>query len=109
MRILRNNVYTPEACEQRRIRIRLAMAAYTYEFEDTSIISDADYDKLSRSVNPDIQTGAPSLDFFFMERFDASTGQWIHDHPELEKVKGLYHRLKAQGAFVKEEWNTYDI
>jgi hypothetical protein len=106
---VRNNVYTPEACEQRRARIRLSLAAYSYEFESTSIMSDAEYDKLSQSIDPDVETGAPNLDFFFMDQFSAHTGQWIHDHPELEKVKALYHRLKFQGAFLKEDWNPYDI
>jgi hypothetical protein len=106
---LRNSIYTPEACEQRRVRIRLALAAYAYEFDSTSIIPDAEYDELSLKVDLDVETGAPDLDWFFTEEFHTDTGQWIHDHPELEKVKALYYRLKFQGAFLKEDWNPYDI
>jgi hypothetical protein len=107
--LLRNNIYTPEACEQRRVRIRLALAAYAYEFDSTSIISDAEYDELSLKVDLDVETGAPDLDWFFTEEFHTDTGQWIHKHPELKQLAALYHRLKDNGAFTKDPENPYDI
>jgi len=108
-RPIRNDVYTPEACFQRQLRIRLALAAYAYEFENDSILSDADFDAMSLMVDTSIDTGAPDLDFFFMESFNPSTGQWIHDHPELDRVKSLYWYLKDIGTFKAEDDNPFDI
>jgi hypothetical protein len=105
----RNNVHTPEACTQRRTRIRLALAAYAYEFHADPIMSDANFDLLSNTVDVSVETGVPDLDWFFMEEFDPSTGQWIHKHPELDKLKSLYWRLKGGGAFAKDPENPYDI
>lgn len=106
-RPVRNDIYTPEACFQRQLRIRLAMAAYAYEFESTSILSDADFDAMCLMVDTNVDTGAPDLDFFFSEEFDPSTGQWIHKHPELEKVKRLYWYLQDLG--VTKVSALYDI
>lgn len=94
---IRNDVYTPEAVFQRRLRIALSLAAYAYEFESDSIMDDGDYDVLSLLVDPNVDTGAPDLDFFFSEEFDSSTGQWIRKHPELDKVERLYRWLKYKG------------
>jgi hypothetical protein len=106
-RPIRNDLYTQEACFQRRIRIRLALAAYAYEFESDSIMTDADFDNMSMMVDTSIDTGAPDLDFFFSEEFDPSTGNWVHKHPELEKVRHLYWRLKDMG--VNNLSMLYDI
>lgn len=95
----RNDLYTPEAVRQRRLRIRLAVAAYAYEFDDTPIMSDEAFDRLSREVDVEEDTGAPDLDWFFLEEFDPSTGNWIHKHPELEQVKNKYLYLKQSGMF----------
>ena len=62
-------------------------------------MSDGEYDELSATVDVSVDTGAPDLDWFFVEHFSPDTGQWIHKHPELEKVKKLYHYLKRNGAF----------
>lgn len=96
-RPVRNDIYTPEACFQRQLRIRLALAAYAYEFENDPILSDADFDSMSLMVDTSIDTGAPDLDFFFSEEFDPSTGNWIHQHPERDKVQRLYWYLKEGG------------
>jgi hypothetical protein len=66
------------------------MAAYAYEFRDTSIISDAEYDKLSLEVDLSVDTRRPDLDKFWRENFSPSTGQWIHKHPELDRLSQLY-------------------
>ena len=82
---------TPTAVEiERRNRIKLAVAAYAYEFDSNSIMSDADFDSLSKTINTDTDTGHSVLDQFFRTEFHTDTGQWIHKHPELEKVKQLY-------------------
>ena len=35
-----------------RNRIRLSLASYSYEFHDDSLMTDAEFDKLSREINP---------------------------------------------------------
>lgn len=113
-RPVRNDIYTPEASFQRQLRIRLALAAYAYEFESDAILSDADFDAMSKMVDLNVDTGAPDLDFFFSEEFSPDTGQWIHKHPELDKVGRLYHYLKDGGmdkvsALSPPNSNPFDI
>ena len=79
---------------QRRIRIKLSIAAYGYEFDSKSIMSDSEYDMLSRDVDCSILTGRDDLDLFFKEEFVPDSGMWIHKHPELDKVKALYNKYK---------------
>ena len=67
-------------------RIDLAAAAYAYEYMNTSIMSDADFDALSLKIDPKLKTGNKKMDKFFMQQFDPSTGMWIHKHPEKEKL-----------------------
>lgn len=86
-----NAVYTPEACEQRKIRIRLAIAAYTYEYESWSFMSDAEFDELAKKVDKNVDTGNPLLDKFFREEFSTDTGMWIRKHPELDKLAWIYN------------------
>ena len=76
---------------ERRNRIRLSVAAYAYEFGNDSIISDGDFDSLAEAINVQISTDNELLDDFFREKFAPHTGQWIHDHPELEKLKKIYY------------------
>jgi hypothetical protein len=82
-------VRTPQEIEVWR-RIRLSIAAYAYEFCDNSIMSDAQFDEMCGLINPLIKTGNKVMDKFFKEKFNPSTGQWIHQHPELNKIKHLY-------------------
>ena len=78
---------------QRWLRIRLSIAAYSYEFKDDSIMSDAEFDKLSLEVNPAIRTGNPLLDdFFASDEFDPSTGSWVWSHPERQLIAGIYRK-----------------
>lgn len=85
-------VATPSEIE-RRHRIRLSVAAYAYEFDNTSIMSDADFDQLALQIDPQVSTGHAVMDQFFRTQFQPDTGQWIHKHPELERVKQLYLRV----------------
>lgn len=73
-----------------RLRIRLCVAAYAYEIEDDSIMPDHEFDELCKQVDTSISTGNKKLDKWFKKEFDASTGQWIHKHPELRKIKQIY-------------------
>ena len=82
-------VRTPQEIEVWR-RIKLSIAAYAYEFCDNSIMSDAQFDEMCNHINPLIKTGNKVMDKFFKEKFDPSTGQWIHQHPQLDKIKHLY-------------------
>ena len=82
---------------QRWLRIRLSVAAYAYEFEDTSVMSDGEFDKLSLEVDPKITTGNRKLDDFFRREFHPDTGQWVHKHPEKHKLKHIFNTYH-QGA-----------
>lgn len=81
---------------ERRNRIRLSVAAFAYEVMDTSIMSDAAYDKLARSIRPAMPTGNNVLDVFFRFVFTPDSGMWIHHHPELPKLAKLYERHYAR-------------
>jgi len=85
--------------EERRDRIRLAVAAYAYEFMNDPTMSDGDFDKLALTIDTNIDTGHSVLDKFFKEEFSPSTGVWIHRHPELDRVKQAYLRLRAMEDF----------
>ena len=78
---------------ERRNRIKLSVAAYAYEFDNTSIMSDADFDEFALLIEPQVSTGHALLDKFFRTEFQPDTGQWIHKHPELARVKYVYERF----------------
>jgi NAD-dependent DNA ligase len=75
-----------------RNRIKLSVAAYAYEMEDDSIMSDADFDNLCREIKVNETTGNEKMDNFFKTEFNPSTGQWIHKHPELNKIAEIYKK-----------------
>lgn len=85
------NEYVPTEVEkQRRIRILVSLYAYAYELKARSIISDAEYDNLALKVDTSISTGNKKLDTFFKREYLSHTGQWIHKHPEKDKLEALY-------------------
>lgn len=67
-----------------RHRINASLWAYAYEIMDDPLVSDEQYDRVCREINPAIKTGR--LDTFFAEEFDPSTGMWIYKHPEVMVV-----------------------
>jgi len=73
-----------------RNRIKLSVYAYSYEFLNISLIDDHTYDAMSKNIDLTIKTGNDKMDKFFEEHFDPSTGMWIHKHPELHKIIGIY-------------------
>ena len=79
---------------ERRRRILVALWAYAYEFQADSLVSDGEFDKECALVDPNIGTEHPILDAWFKTSFDKCTGQWIHDHPELDKIEKLYRKYK---------------
>lgn len=75
-----------------RRRIILSVAAYAYEIKNESIMADAEFDEQCLLVDVNEKTGNRKLDNFFKNHFDASTGQWIHKHPELKKIQQIYEK-----------------
>lgn len=88
MRQLFNHRTTIE--RERHRRIKLTVAAYAYEVLSRSIMSDAEFDSMCNAVDLSIDTGR--LDGWWRANFQPHTGQWIHAHPELEKVRNTYER-----------------
>lgn len=76
-----------------RNRIQLSICAYAYEFANTSLISDAEFDAAAFAIRPQISTGNEELDKFFREEFTPSTGMWIRKHPDLPGVVQRYNML----------------
>ena len=72
-------------------RILLSVAAYSYEYEDESIMSDAEFDEMCLQVQPSMKTGNARMDRFFKNIFYPSTGQWIRKHPEITRIKKIYN------------------
>ncbi len=85
----------PIEIETRR-RIRLAIAAYAYEILDRPIMEDDEFDQLAQSIQRQQGTCHPLVDEFFAAQFSPMTGMWIHDHPELAKIKALYQTHYAR-------------
>lgn len=84
---------------ERRNRIRLTLAAYAYEFDNNSIMSDAEFDELSKSIRPEIKTGMKKHDEFFRKEFDPNTGMWIRKHPFLSRVAATYKWNLSKGYY----------
>lgn len=89
-------VRTPSEIEKRR-RIWLSVCAYAYEFRAESLIPDHIFDAESYmlAANLRIDTDRLDLDYWFRGSFEPSTGMWIHNHPERDKIGQLYERLKS--------------
>jgi hypothetical protein len=71
---------------ERHRRVLLTLAAYAYEIEDVSLCSDHLFDAECLLVDLEMDTGRPDLDAWWRENFHPSTGMWILNHPELDKV-----------------------
>lgn len=78
---------------ERAKRIRASTAAYAYEFMNTPLMLDEEFDALCRQINPAISTNKPVIDEFFRTEFSPNTGMWIYKHPELEGIKRIYNSL----------------
>jgi len=84
---------------ERRNRIRLTLAAYAYEYESNPIMSDAEFDELSKAIRPEIATGHKQHDKFFREKFEPDTGMWIRQHPFLRRVAATYRWNLSKGYY----------
>lgn len=80
--------------KQRQLRIRLSLFAYAYEFLEVSMVSDAEFDRLSELVDFTIETGNEEMDKFFRENFEPCTGMWIQKHPHKERLREIILSLK---------------
>lgn len=76
-------------------RIKVALAAYAYEILNDSFMNDSEFDELAKSIDLNIATKRPDLDEWFKSNFQADTGMWIHNHPELDKIGKLYRAQKT--------------
>jgi hypothetical protein len=90
------------AAHERRRRIIVSVAAWAYENNMKPIMSDGEYDALASSVNPNIATGNHRLDAFFKRHFDPSTGMWVHKHPNMEELAGIYYRVHYPTLYADE-------
>ncbi len=84
---------------ERMNRICVSLWAYAYEFKGDSIVSDGEFDKVCLSIDKSIKTGYTVTDKFFEEEFQPDTGQWIHAHPDLDKIAQLYKRLGYESRY----------
>lgn len=82
-----------------RRRVHLCVATYAYEVADQPIMSDGQWDELAQKIDTRMGTGHPLLDEYFLTEFSPMTGLWIHDHPELEKVR---HAFDTMGSAMRE-------
>lgn len=85
--------------EQIRLRIKLSVAAYAYEYQNDSVMSDAEFDRLSYLVDTTIITGNRKMDNFFKKNFEPATGMWVRKHPDKRGLTTLYHK------YYKEKTN----
>jgi hypothetical protein len=85
--------YRPAETKERGLRIRLSVAAYAYEYENDSIMSDAEFDDLCMQVNLEQGTGYRKLDNYFRKEFIPDTGLWIRKHPDKRGLSTIYHRV----------------
>lgn len=83
---------TSKYCKQTRLRIKVSLAAYAYEILNQPIMSDGDYDRLARRIDPSKLTGNKVLDDFFRKHFKPHTGMWIHDHPDKAGLQNILYR-----------------
>lgn len=79
--------------DERRRRINITLWAYAYEYKANPIVDDAKFDETCKAIDLSISTGNDKLDQWFKDNFLPHTGQWIHKHPELNKIKALYNRV----------------
>lgn len=95
--------------EEIRRRILLSIWAYAYEFEAISLVDDFTYDQEALKVNLDLNTSYEGrnnseIDKWFKENYNASSGMWIRNHPNLKRIKELYmYHLEKKIKLEEEE------
>ena len=84
-------------------RIKISVAAFAYEYLNSPIMSDADFDSLAQQINITKQTGNKTLDTFFEKYFTPDSGVWIHKHPEKNKLEYLYKEYYHEQYNIKDK------
>lgn len=88
--------YTPTTSEiETRRRIKLSMWAYAYEFLNSPVVSDADFDAECEKIDLSVATARPDMDAWWCKEFQTCTGAWIHNHPELSRIAMLHARYSG--------------
>lgn len=88
-------------CPETRLRIRLAVAAWAYEMHADPLMSDAEYDRLSRQVDLDKSTARSDMDMWFIENFSPDTGVWVRSHPDQAGLERLYRQLRRKSRWER--------
>lgn len=83
-----------ESVKEKQRRICVALWAWAYEKHSESLVSDAKFDETCKKIDTSIITGNALVDNFFKKHFGPETGQWVHNHPERDKLEALYKRLR---------------
>lgn len=83
---------TSNYCKQTRLRIKVALAAYAYEVLSQPIMSDGEYDRLAKRIDPAKLTGNKVMDDFFRQHFKPHTGSWVHSHPNKLGLQNILYR-----------------
>lgn len=78
---------------EKRRRINVCLWAYAYEVKDNPLVTDEVFDEQCQLVDISVNTDNPTLDEWFKKEFKPYTGQWIHTHPEIDKLNLLYNRV----------------
>jgi|TARA_B110000211_G_scaffold211123_1_gene249731 hypothetical protein len=84
-------------------RVKISVAAFAYEYLNSPIMSDADFDSLAQQINITKQTGNKTLDTFFEKYFTPDSGVWIHKHPEKNKLEYLYKEYYHEQYNIKDK------
>ena len=84
-----NSPYSDRVCQETRKRIRVAVAAWAYEVMDVSIMTDAEFDELAKSIDLSIDTRRPDLDKWYRKNFKTYTGSWVHGHPDKTRLNQI--------------------
>lgn len=88
---------TPERmAQEKRLRIRLAVAAYDYEIMNgiLGLMTDNEFDFNCQQVDLDVPTGSPNHDKWWRDNFDPSTGQWVYGYPDHVGLARIWHSLR---------------
>lgn len=91
-----DTLYNPIVDSETRNRIRLSVAAYAYEYMNTSLISDEEFDKLAQSIDVKVNTRRSDLDAWFRTNFNPHTGMWINSHPEKEILRSIVMKILSR-------------
>lgn len=84
-----NSPYGDRVSLETRKRIRVAVAAWAYEVLDVSIMTDAEFDELAKSIDLSIDTRRPDLDKWYRKNFKSYTGSWVHGHPDRTRLNQI--------------------